>query len=200
MCLIHELCLAIENHAWVRWQLILIVILVKVLVTLVNIWVSLVMAVSILVLPREVYAEILSLWKVMVTIGSTSLQALHSFVTRVKGLAYAAPVGWACRVHVRVVGWLLLTFLLFLLLLLFHILILHGLVQVAVVIFFCLRTLIWFHSVVHSLLRLLVGLSAGTIPLVAVVLSFTLLGVVFFVRVLFIPLAHFFEVVAVIRP
>ena len=199
MCLIHELCLAVENHAWVRWQLILIVILVKVLVTLVNIWVSLVMAVSILVLPREVYAEIL-FWKVMFAIGSTSLHALHCFATRVKGLAYAAPVGWACRVHVRVVGRLLLTFLRFLLLLLLHILILLGLVQVAVVIFFCLRTLIWFHSLVHNLLRLLVGLSAGTIPLIAVVLSFTLLGVVFFVRVLFIPLTHFFEVVAVIRP
>ena len=199
MCLVHELSLAVENHAWVRWQLILLVISVKVLVTLINIWVSLVMAVSILVLPREVYAEIL-FWMVMVAIGSTSLQALHGLVTRVKGLAYAAPVGWACRVHVGVVGWLTLTFLLFLLLLLFHILVFLSLIQVAVVLFFFLRSLIWFHSVVHNLLRLLVGLSAGTTPLVAVVLSFTLLGVLFFERVLFIPLAHFFEVVAVIRP
>ena len=52
----------------------------------------------------------------------------------------------------------------------------------------------------HNLLRLLVGLSAGTTPLIVVVLSVAFLGVVVFVGVLFIPLAHFFEVVAVIRP
>ena len=47
---------------------------------------------------------------------------------------------------------------------------------------------------------LLVRLSTWTTPLIAIVLSFALLGVFFFVRVLFILLAYFFEVVAVIWP
>ena len=94
-----------------------------------------------------------------------------------------------------------MTLLLLLLHLLFHILVLHGLVQVAVVVFF--RALTRFHSLVHNLLlRLLFGLSAGTTPLIgAVVLSFALLGVIVVVlllRVLLILLANFFEVVAVL--
>ena len=99
-----------------------------------------------------------------------------------------------------VVGCLLMTLLLLLLHLLFHILVLHGLVQVAVVVFF--RALTRFHSLVHNLLRLLVGLSAGTTPLIGVVaLSFALLGaiiVVVLLRVLFILLANFFKVVAIL--
>ena len=53
---------------------------------------------------------------------------------------------------------------------------------------------------VHNLLCLLVGLSTWATALIVIVLSFALLGVFLFVRVLFIPLAYLFEVVAVIWP